>query len=80
MDFLDWISEKFSSIYNGILDLLPESPIVWLSSNSKAQMYLSYVNWFVPVYLFISILETWIVAVAMYYAVQVVLRWLKVVE
>ena len=80
MDFLNWLSDKFSDIYNSMIDLLPKSPIVWLASNSKVQVYLAYVNWFVPIYLWISILETWIVAVAIYYVVQVILRWLKIVE
>ena len=38
------------------------------------------VNWFVPVNSFVSILETWLVAVGIYYVYQIVLRWIKVIE
>lgn len=80
MDFLDWISSSFKSIWEGILKLLPTSPIVYLTRNETISKYMSYVNWFIPIYLWISMLETWLVAVMVYYLVQVVLRWIKVVE
>lgn len=80
MDILEWLSDKFSEIYNSIIDLLPGSPIVYLTSNPTITKYMSFVNWFFPVYLWISMLETWLVAVGIYYAVQVILRWIKVVE
>lgn len=80
MDFLEWLSNSFKSIVDGIIKVLPSSPIVYLTQNDSISKYMSYVNWFIPVYLWISILETWLVAVTVYYVVQVVLRWVKVVE
>lgn len=38
------------------------------------------VNWFIPIGTFVSILEGWLVCVAVYYAYQIVLRWIKVIE
>lgn len=80
MDFLEWLSNSFKTILNNIINILPTSPIVFLTRNSTISKYISYVNWFIPVYLWISMLETWLVAVMVYYIVQVILRWIKVVE
>lgn len=80
MDFLNWLSDSFSTIIDNILNLLPKSPIVFLTSNPTITKYMSYVNWFIPIYLWISILESWLTAVVTYYIVQVILRWAKVVE
>ena len=80
MDFLQWLSGVFQSIANSILDILPTSPIVYLASDPTVSKYLGYVNFFIPVYLWISILEGWLVAIAIFYAVRVILRWLKVSE
>lgn len=80
MDLLNWLSGKFSTILNAIFDILPKSPITFLSSNSSVTYYLSFVNWFVPIYLWMSILEAWLTAIAVYYVYQVILRWIKVIE
>lgn len=80
MDFLEWLSSSFKSIMDGIIKILPTSPIVYLTKNETISKYMSYVNWFIPVYLWISMLETWLVAIMVYYVVQVILRWVKVVE
>lgn len=80
MDFLQWISEKFSKIADAIIDALPKSPISYLAENETVSKYLGYVNYFIPVYLWISILEGWLIAVVTYYVFQVILRWIKVIE
>lgn len=80
MDFLEWLSGVFQNIANNILGILPTSPIVYLSSDPTVSKYLGYVNFFIPVYLWISILESWLVAIAIFYVVRVVLRWLKMSE
>ena len=80
MDFLEWISGVFSNIVDRMLDLLPTSPIVYLQSNATVSLYLGYVNFFVPVYLWISILQSWLIAIAVFYVIRVILRWLKMAE
>lgn len=80
MDFLEWLSGTFQKIANNILSILPTSPIVYLQSDSTVSLYLGYVNYFIPVYLWISILESWLVAIGIYYVVRVILRWLKMSE
>lgn len=39
--------------------------------------YLGYINYFVPVGFILSVTETWLVAVGVYYAYQAYLRWIK---
>lgn len=80
MDFFNFIGEQFADLGQTIVDALPGSPIVWLQANSQIQQYLKWVNWFIPIYQMIPILEVWLVAILCYYVVQVILRWAKVVE
>lgn len=65
-----------------VVELLPESPFVALEELAIAEAYqwLKWVNWFIPINSFIAILEAWLVAVGIYYGVQIVLRWVKVIE
>lgn len=66
-----------------ILSLLPDSPFKILDSldpTGEIVTWLGMVNWFVPVYSFVGILEGWLVCIAIYYVYQVVLRWLNAIE
>ncbi len=66
-----------------VLSLLPECPfemLYELGTNSMISEVLGMVNWFIPIYSFVAILEGWLAAVAVYYVYQVVLRWLKAIE
>lgn len=80
MDLLNWITDNFQKIVDCIIKALPKSPIVFLSTNPSISKVLSYVNWFIPIYLWISVLETWLIAIATYYIYQVILRWVKAIE
>lgn len=66
-----------------ILSLLPDSPFKILDSldpTGQIAELLGMVNWFVPIYTFVGILEGWLVCVAVYYVYQIVLRWLRAIE
>lgn len=66
-----------------ILALLPDSPFKILDNmeaTGEIAEWLGYVNWFVPIYSFVGILEGWLVCIAVYYIYQVALRWLKAIE
>lgn len=80
MDFFNFIGEQFSDLGQTIVDALPGSPIVWLEANAQIKQYLAWVNWFIPIYQMIPILEVWLIAVLAYYAIQIILRWAKAVE
>lgn len=66
-----------------ILSLLPDSPFNILDNldpTGQIVEWLGFVNWFVPIYSFVGILEGWLLCVAIYYVYQIVLRWLNAIE
>lgn len=80
MDFFNFLGEQFSNLGQTIVDSLPGSPIIWLEANSQIHQYLKWVNWFIPIYQMVPVLEIWLVCVGFYYLIQVVLRWAKFIE
>jgi hypothetical protein len=80
MDLLSLVTEKFQSLYQSFVDAMPSCPLTWLATNSDVQKYLGYVNWFIPVYSIVAVYQVWLVCILAYYAIQVVLRWIKVIE
>lgn len=78
----DALSNALVSFAVGVIELFPTSPFVVLDELTQMEFYtwLQYLNWFIPVNTFISILEAWLVGVGLYYAYQIVLRWVKVIE
>lgn len=62
---------------------LPISPVQrYISSWSGIDVirsYLKYVNWFIPVSTILNILSIWLAAIAVFYTVMAILRWVKVV-
>lgn len=80
LEFFDSLASKFSSLGDQIISTLPLSPIVWLEYNSQIKQYLAWVNWFIPIYSMIATLEAWLSCILVYYVIQVLLRWYKVIE
>ena len=78
----DALTGALVSFAVGVIELFPTSPFVVLDELAQSDFYqwLQYLNWFIPVSTFVSILETWLVGVGLYYVYQVVLRWVKVIE
>lgn len=62
---------------------LPVSPVQRFLQNwngiSTIQQYLKYINWFIPVSILLDILVAWLSAIAIFYMVMAILRWVKVV-
>lgn len=80
MDLFTWISDSFTELGQKIIDFLPGSPIVYLETIPEVEKYLGMLNWFIPIYTMISLTEAWLLCVLLYYVVQVILRWIKVIE
>ena len=78
----DALSDALVSFAVSVIELFPASPFVVLDQLSNTEVYewLRMANWFVPVGTFVSILEAWLMCVAVYYGYQIVLRWIKVIE
>lgn len=77
------MGELISGGLMAILSLLPDSPfkiLDELTPASKLLEILGYVNWFIPIYTFVGIVEGWLVCVGVYYVYQIILRWLNAIE
>ncbi len=77
--FLQVLINVLGTVLGGLVGLLPKSPFQF-ASNSQFADLLAKINYFIPIYDFISILELWIVAVAAYYLYSVIARWLKAID
>lgn len=73
------IIEMIGSVIGVLYALLPNSPFV-IVSNSEFSNFISQINYFVPVYEFLSIMETWLVCVAVFYLYSIFARWIKAIE
>jgi len=83
-------SSVLTSIVNFILDIiaiilasissvLPNSPFQTID-NSVIQEYLPGLNWIFPISNIVAELEVWLSAIIVFYAYQVIMRWIKMIE
>ncbi len=79
-EFFKMVSDGFSSLADKIIEILPKSPIYFVNSIPAVKEVLGYLNWFFPIDSMLALTETWLIAIIVYYIVQVILRWVKVVE
>lgn len=83
VDSIFWVLNKIILIVGKALQLLinmlPTSPFQFLK-NSEFDDFVAQINFFIPIYEFISILQMWLVAVALYYLYSVFARWVKAIE
>lgn len=75
---INLIIKALGSIASAFLFLLPSSPFKILDGIDIP--YLDTLNWVIPVDFMIIVLGYWVGAIALYYVVQVILRWIKVIE
>lgn len=73
---IDWVTQQFTSV----LELFPLSPFTDAIATLASLPYINYVNWFIPIDNFLTILSVWISMIALYYLYSVVARWVKVIE
>lgn len=76
--FANMLIKGLGGIGNVVMLLLPDSP--FLAFNNLEIPYIETLNWVIPVSTFISILSAWLVAIGLYYLVQTILRWVKIIE
>lgn len=80
MDFFEWLSSSMSSFLDKLVDTLPKSPIYYLTTTPEVKEAMGYLNFFIPVYTIVGMLESWLVAILVYYFLQIILRWVKAIE
>ena len=76
---MDSIISGLQSALAWVLQLLPDSPFR-LINNSDVSDYISGLNWVLPLDQIVAELEIWVVCVSVYYAYQVILRWIRAIQ
>lgn len=81
--FIFWIINKIFELIGllvGLLySLLPPSPFIILE-NSEFSSLIADINYFLPIYEFVVILEGWLIAISIFYVYSIFARWIKAVE
>lgn len=75
----DTIIGIFQKFWYAILGFLPGSPFRAFVNAIGAIPYLEEFNWFFPVSECITVLETWLIAVAIYYTYSAIMRFIRVI-
>lgn len=76
----DSLSEALVSFAVSVIDLLPDSPFLFLADfAAPATVVMGYVNWFVDFGTISSIFTAWVACILLWYGYQIVLRWIKVI-
>jgi hypothetical protein len=78
----DALSAAGVSFITKILGFLPDSPFLLLEDLSNTDFYtwIQFLNWFIPIGTFVSILEVWVAGICVYYVYQIALRWVKAIS
>lgn len=74
------MQELWESFGHTITNILPRSPFAEFINNAQQMPYMSWVNWVIPFGDMLKVFGAWLGAVAIFYGIQIVLRWLKVVQ
>lgn len=80
---MDSIPSWLYDFLNSVLDLLPDSPFQGFFTTfpgSDFQQILKYINWFVPIGTFATILTAWLSAIIIWYVIAMIMRWVKAIE
>lgn len=78
IDFVNLIISAVGKFLNVLVNILPTSP--FSAFHDLDIPYLAELNWIIPISLFISILQVWLVTIGVYLVISVALRWVKVIE
>lgn len=79
--FLQKIIDLLGGLLDIIITVLPSSPFTYIdSASAEIQNLLAGINFFIPIYSFIPILQSWIIAVALYYLYSIWARWAKAIQ
>lgn len=76
MDF----AGAWDSFAGKLAEILPRSPTIDSEALQTLAQYASYINYFFPVGKFLAFVAAVLACVAAYYAVMVILRWVKAIS
>lgn len=67
-------------ILSVVVSLLPASPFVGFSTLINQVPFISYLNWFLPIPEMITIMESWLAVVAVYYTILFGLNYVGILK
>jgi len=76
---LNKILEIIGMVANVLYSLLPSSPFT-IIENTEFSSLIAKINYFLPIYEFVVIMETWLVAIAIFYLYSLFARWIKAIQ
>jgi hypothetical protein len=74
------LNDFIDALLDITLAVLPTSPFSAHISALAGLPYLGILNWFVPIGAMVAVGAAWLAAVAVYYIIMIILRWLKAIE
>lgn len=75
IDFVNAMIQDIASILTAILSLLPSSPFTW--DLSGASSFMGWFDYFVPVSAIVTLISSYVAAVAVWYMYRWVLKLVK---
>ena len=80
---MEKLTDSVVTLFKNILSIFPDSPVqsaLAALDGSDFSTWLGWLNWFVPVGTILAVMEVWCMGILIYYAVQIILRWIKAIE
>ena len=79
ISFAQYIINTVGSGLQLFYSLFPKSPFNFVLNN-EFSILIANINYFVPIYEFVVIAETWLIAVGVYYVYSIFARWIKAID
>lgn len=73
------VGDAFKGLINNIVSSLPASPFAPFLVQFSNLPFLGYLNWFFPVRACLTVMAGWLAAVAAFYILSVIARWVKLI-
>ena len=74
------MQELWQAFGHTITNILPKSPFAGFIRALPEWPALGWLNWLLPVEDILKVFGAWLAALAAFYLVQIVLRWVKVIQ
>lgn len=71
--------DEAQGLIPSLIQLLPQSPFKDIEVAIESSTGLAWLNWFFPVSECLTVMSAWLVAIGLYYAISVILRWVKII-
>ncbi len=79
IEFANLIIKAIGTFISALMGLLPNSPFQSIDNTPVAE-FLNNINWIIPVAQCLTILVSWGACIGIYYLIQIIMRWVKVIN